>query len=146
MEAQTDFEKRIYQFYRSLYVKMESTISAALANEGITAIQLRILSELDLTEGLPVGELGVRLGMNTGNCSSACKRMESRGLLLRTRAQEDERVVRVAIAPKGKAALKRIYRLLSERQEAVLSRMTPEEQRAMSESMDRLEAYFQQLS
>lgn len=144
MDKPAEFEKRLYQFYRFLYVKIETATAEILSREGLTVIQLRILAELEMTGGSSVGDLGVRLGMNTGNCSSACKRMEARGLLCRTRLREDERIVRVALSPEGAAALRRVFQHLHERQAPALSRLTQEEQDTLMDGMDRMEAYLKQ--
>ncbi len=86
--------------------------SASLA---MTKLYTPLLSALNLTypqylvllvlweqDGLTVTALGDRLYLNSGTLTPLLKRMETSGLLLRVRSQEDERRVQVSLTPEGK--------------------------------------------
>jgi DNA-binding MarR family transcriptional regulator len=84
-------------------------------HRGITDLYRPILAELGLTypqylvmltlwESAPmtVSQLGARLHLDSGTLSPLLKRLESAGLLSRTRARSDERSVQVALTEPGR--------------------------------------------
>jgi DNA-binding MarR family transcriptional regulator len=60
---------------------------------------------LALYEGTPrtVGEVGQELGMDNGTLTPLLKRLESAGLVTRTRDQQDERRVLIELTEAGEA-------------------------------------------
>ena len=54
-------------------------------------------------DGLTVGEISQHLLTDPGSLTPLLKRLESEGLLKRTRSREDERVVLVQLTDKGRA-------------------------------------------
>jgi DNA-binding MarR family transcriptional regulator len=63
------------------------------------------LAMLELLDGAPlsVGELGARLGMDTGTITPLVKRLQASSLVTRTRDTVDERRVLVDLTPEGRA-------------------------------------------
>ena len=70
---------------------------------GLTYPQYLVLLVLWEQDALGVNELGQRLFLDSGTLTPLLKRMETAGLLTRTRALDDERRVIVNLAPAGKA-------------------------------------------
>ena len=70
---------------------------------GLTFPQYLVV--LELLDGAPlsVGVLGARLGMDTGTITPLVKRLETSGMVSRTRDPEDERRVMVDLTPRGRA-------------------------------------------
>src|SRR4028119_584952 len=70
---------------------------------GLTYPQFLVM--LSLYEGTPrtVGDLGLELGMETGTLTPLLKRLQSAGLVTRTRDQQDERRVLIDLTPAGEA-------------------------------------------
>ena len=62
---------------------------------------MHILLELHRCGSHTVGSLSRSIGVAGANASSACKRLERQGLLMRGRDPRDERVVRLALTPEG---------------------------------------------
>ena len=54
-------------------------------------------------DGLTVGEISTRLLTDPGSLTPLLKRLESEGMLSRTRSKEDERVVIVELTEQGRA-------------------------------------------
>ena len=86
------------------------------AQRAVTAAYRPLLEELGLTypqylamlvlweqDGLTVGEISQRLLTDPGSLTPLLKRLESEGLLKRSRSREDERVVLVQLTDKGRA-------------------------------------------
>lgn len=74
-----------------------------LAPLGLTYPQYLVLLVLWKGDGVPLGGIGERLGLDSGTLTPLLKRMEASGLLLRRRAAGDERQVLVTLTEKGRA-------------------------------------------
>lgn len=86
------------------------------AQHAMTRVYRPILEELGLTypqylvmlvlweeEGCAVKQLGERLGLDSGTLTPLLKRLESQGLVRRSRDPADERIVRINLTPEGKS-------------------------------------------
>jgi MarR family transcriptional regulator, organic hydroperoxide resistance regulator len=105
-------ERRIGRVYAEL-----------LAPWGLSYTQYIVLTVLWANHDVPltVGELGRLLDLDSGTLSPLVKRLESRGLVLRHRAADDERVVMVSLTDDGRALraeLADLQRCLAERMPA----------------------------
>ena len=69
----------------------------------ITYPQYLVLSALWESDGLSVGAIGDRLGLDSSNVTPLVKRMEAAGLITRLRNPADERQVVVSLTPAGQA-------------------------------------------
>ncbi|WP_342650996.1 MarR family transcriptional regulator [Pseudomonas sp. REB1044] len=69
---------------------------------GLTYPQYLAMLVLWEQDGLTVGEISHRLLTDPGSLTPLLKRLESEGLLNRTRSREDERVVLVELTDKGR--------------------------------------------
>jgi len=70
---------------------------------GLTYPQYLVMLVLWECDGLAVKEIGERLFLDSGTLTPLLKRMETAGLLKRTRSTEDERQVIVALTAQGDA-------------------------------------------
>src|SRR5213080_1501934 len=70
---------------------------------GLTYPQYLVMLVLWEEDGLPVKEFGERLFLDSGTLTPLLKRMETAGLVKRTRSTEDERQVIVALTAQGEA-------------------------------------------
>jgi MarR family transcriptional regulator, organic hydroperoxide resistance regulator len=68
----------------------------------ITYPQYLVLSALWETDGLSVGAIGERLGLDSSNVTPLVKRMEGAGLVGRVRNPSDERQVVVSLTEAGR--------------------------------------------
>jgi DNA-binding MarR family transcriptional regulator len=69
----------------------------------ITYLQYMVLMVLWQASSLNVKELGRQLNLDSGTLTPLLKRLESKGLVLRARGIEDERVRVITITPEGMA-------------------------------------------
>jgi DNA-binding MarR family transcriptional regulator len=69
---------------------------------GLTYPQYLAMLVLWEQDGLTVGEISQRLLTDPGSLTPLLKRLESEGLLKRSRSREDERVVLVQLTDKGR--------------------------------------------
>jgi DNA-binding MarR family transcriptional regulator len=93
-------------------------------HRGITDLYRPVLSELGLTypqylvmlvlwegEPLSVQEIGHRLSLDSGTLSPLLKRLESAGLISRSRSRVDERSVEVSLTAEGQGLKERARRV-----------------------------------
>ena len=73
-----------------------------LAPLGLTYPQYLVMLVLWEEDGASVKELGQRLSLDSGTLTPLLKRLEEAKLVSRTRSEEDERVVRIALTAAGK--------------------------------------------
>jgi DNA-binding MarR family transcriptional regulator len=78
---------------------------------GLTYPQYLVMLVLWEEDGLPVKEIGERLFLDSGTLTPLLKRMETAGLVKRTRSTEDERSVIVALTAQGEALKERARNL-----------------------------------
>ncbi len=109
-------EVKMEKNYDSLKLKNQLCFPLYAASREILRKYTPFLKELNLTytqyivmmvmweeKSLTVGDLGKKLYLDTGTLSPLLKAMEEKGLLVRSRKKDDERVVTVSITPKGAA-------------------------------------------
>jgi len=94
--------------------RVSRTIDAALAAADLTLPQFNILMELASTPdaSLPLYEVNARLISSAPNTSWLTTRMQQSGLVTKTRAHRDARVVELALTDDGWAALERAMHLV----------------------------------
>ncbi|NGX95917.1 MAG: MarR family transcriptional regulator, partial [Candidatus Afipia apatlaquensis] len=68
---------------------------------GLTYPQYLVMAVLWEKDGRTVGEIGEKLLLESSTLTPLLKRLETAGMVRRTRDQDDERVVRIRLTPKG---------------------------------------------
>ncbi|MFN7054647.1 MarR family winged helix-turn-helix transcriptional regulator [Hyphomonas sp.] len=72
---------------------------------GLTPSQTLVLNELAVRGSIQPGELARSAGLKQATISILLDRLQERGLVVRTRGDEDRRTVRVQITPEGRHVL-----------------------------------------
>ncbi|MDF2643278.1 MAG: MarR family transcriptional regulator [Pseudomonas sp.] len=85
---------------------------------GLTFPQYLVMVELLAGSPRTVGELGARLGMDTGTITPLLKRLELAGFVTRQRDAQDERRVMVSLTPQGEALREVLWALPDQIQSA----------------------------
>lgn len=125
----------------ALYAASRATTSAyrdALAHAGLTYPQYLVMLALWESDGQTVGELGRRLHLDSGTLSPLLTRLESAGLVTRSRQGADTRRVVITLTSAGRelrAEAERIHCALLERLD-----MSPEEVLLLRDLAQRLTA------
>ena len=78
--------------------------------EGITGGQAALLAQIRHHPGLGVRELAAREGISAPSMTRYLDRLERAELIVRTRAPEDARRIRLALTPKGARVLRSLRR------------------------------------
>ncbi|WP_397546626.1 MarR family winged helix-turn-helix transcriptional regulator [Rhodothermus marinus] len=115
-------------------------LSALMAPFGVTPTQYNVLRILRGSHPgkLTCTEIGRRMLDRTPDVTRLLNRLERAGLVTRSRASHDKRVVEVGITEKGLELLARMQPVVDVAQERLMSRLSPEELRLLSELLDRL--------
>ncbi|WP_354685296.1 MarR family transcriptional regulator [Cupriavidus necator] len=87
----------------STSLTMTKLYKPLLSELGLTYPQYLVMLVLWETDTLTVSELGARLALDSGTLTPLLKRLESSGLVTRTRDTADERRVQVRLTDAGRA-------------------------------------------
>lgn len=105
---------------------------------GITGQQGRVLLLVASGKCLLAAELAREFGIDTGSVTRLIDRLEERGLLIRMRAPEDRRVVRLILMPEGRAIAARMPTILNNVLDCLVSGLTPEELGSLKSMLRRI--------
>ena len=91
-----------YALYAAAH-RMTKSYRPMLERMGLTYQQYLVLLVLWENDGITVSEIGRRLRLDSGTLTPVLKRLESSGLLNRSRRQSDEREVEIALTDQGRS-------------------------------------------
>jgi DNA-binding MarR family transcriptional regulator len=97
-----------------------------------------VLLPLCTEDGLPIGELGRRTGLSKQAMTEVVRLMEKRQLVRSERDAQDNRLVRVYLAPRGKAFPIVANEVLAEIDATLQARLPAGELRSLQESLGAL--------
>ncbi|MGI6684945.1 MAG: MarR family winged helix-turn-helix transcriptional regulator [Bacillota bacterium] len=139
------FKNEIWDTLRLLSAGLDAAFKPAVEDVGLTMMQARILFEIWQNDDATVGRLGDIFGVNSGNCSTMCKKLEKAGLIDRIRSKEDERIVTLSLTAQGKEVLNIIERKLNDKYNPVLESQPQEKFDKIIEGMNALQELLQEL-
>ena len=93
------------EVFQRLKGKMTRLLELALQDERLTPLQGYVLMLLAQEETMTISALSERAQMGQANTSTLCKKLERSGYLTRTRGEQDERIVTLALTGDGRQAL-----------------------------------------
>ncbi|NBC15953.1 MAG: MarR family transcriptional regulator [Bacteroidetes bacterium] len=119
---------------------LTSELSAAMSPHGMTPAQYNVLRILrgSHPDRLTCSQIGDRLLDRTPDVTRLLNRLERSDLVDRRRAEYDRRVVEVGITDEGLALLGRMQEDVDEVQRHLTEHLTEEEQRQLSDLLERM--------
>jgi len=90
---------------RRILKAVEAQARTLARDTSLTPSQIVVLKELAARESVQPGELARSAGLKQATISILLDRLEERGLIQRTRGDEDRRTVRVQVTPDGRRVL-----------------------------------------
>lgn len=111
----SEFKDIMLDYTRKISESMNNTFCPVCEQNGLTMMQVRILTDLYKNGSHTIGSLADSIGAAGANISAMCKKLEGRGLLERERDQYDERVVKVALTQEGRGIIFKIDTCLNEK-------------------------------
>ncbi len=97
----------IMQSLRRIIKSLQDYSQTVFTHYGITGPQLWALKTIHQMGSLPLGELSKGMCLHPSTVSGVVDRLENKGYVVRDRTEEDRRVVRVRLTPKGKALVRK---------------------------------------
>ena len=91
----------IMQSLRRIFKAIQDYSHEVSEKYGITGPQLWVLKTISLNGNLALGDLGKRMYLHPSTITGLIDVMERKGYVARVRDQEDRRVVKVQLTPKG---------------------------------------------
>lgn len=100
--------------------------------------QVPLLFELQFHGGLSQKELVNKLMVKPPTMAVMIKRLEKSGIVQRIRDEEDQRITRIFLTPKGAAAAEKIREIMQTVEEECFRDFTPEEIHSSAEMLNRI--------
>jgi DNA-binding MarR family transcriptional regulator len=105
----------------------QATTRKHLSSLGLTPVQCLLLNALLEEEGLSVGEIGKRVGLDTATLAGVLDRMTSSDWLRRESDLSDGRVINIFLTEKARQATQEIYDAVEVSNEEILRDFSLEE-------------------
>jgi MarR family 2-MHQ and catechol resistance regulon transcriptional repressor len=107
---------------------------------GLTMTEFSVLSVLYHHGETPLGQLSQRILLTGASTTYTVKKLEQRGLLVRTPLVEDQRVVMGSVTHKGRKLLEHIFPLHAAHLAEAMRALSVEEKKGVTKSLQRLAA------
>ena len=102
----------VLAIFQTLKAKTSRLLDPVVQSEGLTLLQACVLGHL-YQQDAAVGDISGLAGIDQGNASSLCKKLEQEGYLTRTRRALDRRVVILSLTPRGRETVERLQARLN---------------------------------
>jgi DNA-binding MarR family transcriptional regulator len=130
-------ERTSFEQLNNMLFRMARSVNAALENE-ITPQKFLLLNRLLQLKKCKVNDLSHELNLSSGATTLALNRLEEEGLILRTRDEEDRRIVWVELTGKGRALILRLVEKRQQVWEKMMCALTPEEEQELFRIMEKM--------
>jgi DNA-binding MarR family transcriptional regulator len=119
----------------------EEALARALAPTGLSPAKYRLLAELAAAPpgGLPLRELGRRVGRSAPDVTELAVRLERAGLIRRVRAEHDRRIVHATLTPVGRRLLAAATPVAVEAERSLRRLLGEEGWRSLAQAAERME-------
>ena len=97
----------IMQSLRRIFKAIQDYYQEVSKEFGITGPQLWALKTISTNGSLSPGELSKKMYLHPSTITGVVDRLEKKGYVVRDRGQEDRRVVKVQLTPKGRKLVKK---------------------------------------
>ncbi len=121
----------------------ERALAAGLGNE-ISITEIHILEKIGEAPGSRMSAIAKALSITLSTLTVACDKLESKGLITRTRNTTDKRVVNVSLTPRGQTAYEYHQGFHDRMIHAVMEVLTPEEVSVLGSSLVKLQHFFEE--
>ncbi|WP_033826443.1 MarR family winged helix-turn-helix transcriptional regulator [Bacillus andreraoultii] len=113
-------KKSLLSYSRKINDQISSLLSKTGAQYDLTNQQVVLLLKLLQDGSSTIGVLAEEMRMAGANISTMCKRLEQKGLLIRNRDENDERIVRISLSEQGNFIVGQIDHFFTSRIATVL--------------------------
>jgi DNA-binding MarR family transcriptional regulator len=120
-----------------MLLRMARSFDAALEDE-ITPQKFLLLNNLLRMKKCKVNDLAQEVNLSSGATTLALNRLEKEGLILRSRDEEDRRIVWVELTEEGRSLILRLVEKRHRVWEKMLSALTPEEEQEFFRLLEKM--------
>src|SRR5438128_9266855 len=131
--------------WRKAHEAASDYLYRGIEETGISDTDFRVLEALLHKGPLPVNTIGPKVHLTAGSISVAVDRLHAKGLVSRVESPEDRRVRVVALTPKGRALIIRIFREHADAIERVAATLSEKERAQLTEGLKKLGKYAHSL-
>jgi MarR family 2-MHQ and catechol resistance regulon transcriptional repressor len=110
----------------------------SVRRSGLTHAQFDIIATLGNTPGMTYKELGEKTLITKGTLTGVIERLESKGLVLRTRCLDDKRSFHVALSEQGQALFAEVFPLVVEHGRQLFATYSDADFEALDSSLRKL--------
>lgn len=126
--ARPDVVDQIMEQLAPLIARQRKALAQAGSYRQISSTHLHVLYMLVSRGAMPMSRLADQLHVSLPNVTGIVERMVEKGLVERTRPEDDRRVVQVRITDAGRQVLDEIDTVKRQEMANVICRLTPEQQ------------------
>lgn len=112
----------------------------------MTTNDMHVIEAIGLHAAKNMTSVARELDVTTGTLTISVNGLVKKGYVVRTRSEEDRRVVLISLSEKGKQAYLHHRRFHEQMIDAVLGELSGEEQRALESALAKLTKYFREVS
>lgn len=141
----TGFKYQVCDISRKINEGMNSFLSGMGAPYGLSAMQVRILLEIDPEGTMTVGAIAQEVMAAGANVSTMCKKLEQLGYIKRSRDELDERIVRIGLTELGMRAVKEIDQHFDEKIMSALGKAPKEKYESVMSAIKVLDDLLSQV-
>lgn len=143
MSVPLDREDQIVAAIRRIMHAVELHSRRLVEQVGLTGPQLAVLRKTAQLGRTPIGSLAKAVHLSQPTVTGILDRLEKRGLLQRTRDEQDRRAVNISITAAGQEVLDRAPSLLQDRFRRELDKLQDWEQTLMLSILQRIAAMME---
>jgi DNA-binding MarR family transcriptional regulator/N-acetylglutamate synthase-like GNAT family acetyltransferase len=125
--------------FNRLYTRQIGVLNEGLLNSSFSLTEVRVLYELANNGATTATALGNELGLDAGYLSRILRRFQDNGLIERSPAESDARQMVLSLTDKGRREFEPLDKASNAEVDAMLAKMTDEEQRQLLGAMQRIE-------
>ncbi len=129
--------------FNRLYTRQIGLLNEGLLNSKYSLTEVRVLYEIANRDKTTATELGANLSLDAGYLSRILRKFQDNGLIERTPSESDARQMLLTLSEKGRAEFQPLDTASNAEVEALLAKLTAEEQHQLLGSMTRIERLLQ---
>lgn len=126
--------------------KIEERLIAAGVGENISLTEIHIIEKAGAEQPSRMSSIAKAVGVTLATLTVACDKLESKGLVQRTRDTADKRVVNISLTPRGQAVYAYHKRFHERMTAAALHDLSDRETALLASSLQKLQSFFERQS
>lgn len=122
-----DESMEVVKLFKQVVSLLKHNMLKGFEDTGITPPQGMVIGSLSKFGKLKISDLSDNLGLSNSTISGIIDRLEKQGMVIRTRSQEDKRVVYVSLSPEFEEMHHNFHKRTEENIQAIMDRGTHED-------------------